>query len=189
MQVIVCPGMHEPHLTAAFIKGLEQVMDLNLFQWLVFPADRYPAYSALDILQWLHPQLNQTDLKPSIAIIAFSAGVVGAIAAAQIWQAIGGTIQVFIALDGWGVPLGGDFPIHRLSHDYFTHWSSALLGAGRSSFYAEPAVEHLELWRSPHLVQGWQQPIKAQPTRAIAASFIATLLHRYNLELDSSSHL
>ncbi|PZV14248.1 MAG: hypothetical protein DCF22_09330 [Leptolyngbya sp.] len=189
MQVVVCPGVHEPQLTASFIEGLGHVMDFNRLQWLVFPTDRYLAYSGLDILQWMQKHLSRTDLKSPIAIIAFSAGVVGAIAAAQGWQAIGGTIQVFIALDGWGVPLWGNFPIHRLSHDHFTHWSSALLGAGESSFYAEPAVEHLELWRSPHRVQGWQQPVNAQPSRATAAFFIATLLHRYNLESDFSSPL
>ena len=189
MQVVVCPGVHEPHLTECFIQGLASVTAINTFSWLVFPTDRYPAYSALDILHWMHQQLNQTGLQTPIAIIAFSAGIVGAIAAAHGWQAIGGTIQVFIALDGWGVPLWGDFPIHRLSHDHFTHWSSALLGAGQDSFYADPAVEHLELWRSPHLVQGWQQSVNAQPTRAIAASFIVTLLHRYNLESHSSPPL
>ncbi|MEX0268701.1 hypothetical protein AB3R30_06145 [Leptolyngbyaceae cyanobacterium UHCC 1019] len=189
MQVVVCPGVHESQLTACFIEGLGQVMDLNLFHWLVFPTDRYPAYSGLDILQWMQEHVEQPRMKPPIAIIAFSAGVAGAIAATHAWQAIGGTIQVFIALDGWGVPLWGDFPIHRLSHDHFTHWSSALLGAGQDSFYADPAVDHLELWRSPHRVQGWQQPINAQPTRAIAASFIASLLHRYNLESNFSSPL
>jgi len=44
-----------------------------------------------------------------------------------------------------GVPLVGNFPIHRLSHDYFTHWSSAVLGSGNDSFYADPPVEHLEM--------------------------------------------
>ncbi len=189
MQVIVCPGMHEPHLTASFMEGLKFARNIDSLQILVFPTDRYPAYSGLDILRWMHEQLNQPSLNPPIAIIAFSAGVVGAIAAAHGWQAIGGTIQGFIALDGWGVPLWGNFPIHRLSHDHFTHWSSALLGAGESSFYAEPAVEHLELWRSPHLVQGWQYSFNAQPTRTTAASFITTLLHRYNLESNSASQL
>lgn len=189
MQVVVCPGVHEPHLTDCFIQGLASVTAINPFAWWIFPTDLYPAYSGLDILCWMHQQLNQPDWQTPIAMIAFSAGVVGAIAAAHGWQTIGGTIQVFIALDGWGVPLWGDFPICRLSHDPFTHWSSALLGAGESSFYADPAVEHLELWRSPHLVQGWQNAANAQPTRAIAASFIATLLHRYNLESNSASQL
>jgi hypothetical protein len=186
MQVVVCPGVHEPQLTAFFIKELALVGDINTSSWLIFPTDRYPAYSAPDILHWMHQQLKQTGLQTPIAIIAFSAGVVGAIAAAHGWQAIGGTIQAFIALDGWGVPLWGDFPVHRLSHDHFTHWSSALLGAGESSFYADPAVAHLQLWRSPHLVQGWQQSGHTPPTRAIAASFIATLLHHYNLESNSA---
>jgi hypothetical protein len=88
-----------------------------------------------------------------ILIISFSAGVVGAIAAASIWQSIGGTIRAFIALDGWGVPLYGNFPIHRLSHDAFTHYTSSLLGSGEDSFYADPSVAHETLWRSPHPIQ------------------------------------
>jgi len=48
--------------------------------------------------------------------------------------AIGGHVKAFVLLDGWGVPLVGNFPIHRLSHDYFTQ-SSAVLGSGNDSFY------------------------------------------------------
>ena len=54
------------------------------------------------------------------------------------------------------MPLTGNFPIYRVSHDYFTHWSSGLLGAGYKGFYADPEVEHLDLWRSPANVYGWQ---------------------------------
>ena len=31
----------------------------------------------------------------------------------------------------------------------------ALLGNGENNFYAEPAVDHLSMWRSPQTVQGW----------------------------------
>jgi hypothetical protein len=186
MQVVVCPGIHETSLTDSFLTNLGQAMDTGVMKWLVMPTDRYAPYSGLDILRFMQKPLSQLSwnqrLQCPIVFVTFSAGVVGAIAAAQIWQSLGGTIQLFIALDGWGVPLWGDFPIHRLSHDYFTHWSSALLGAGQESFYADPAVGHLELWRSPHTVQGWQYSIDAQPTRVTAAAFIANLLHRYNLE-------
>ena len=88
-------------------------------------------------------------------IIAFSAGVVAGFTAACQWQQQGGTIKGLIAFDGWGVPLLGDFPIYRVSHDEFTHYSSAILGTGNISFYADPAVDHLDLWRSPHQVRGW----------------------------------
>lgn len=185
MYILVCPGIHDLQATQEFLQGLQQTMAQRHPQWLIFPTDRYPAYSAIHIsgflvdqLQVVHPQdwLSQT-----IAIIGFSAGVVGAIATAWSWRLMGGTIAALIAIDGWGVPLAGDFPIHRLSHDYFTHWSSALLGAGQDSFYAEPVVDHLNLWRSPQTTQGWWCSASCQPSQpTTAAEFIATLLARYN---------
>ncbi|WP_421656938.1 hypothetical protein [Leptothermofonsia sp. ETS-13] len=110
--------------------------------------------------------------------IGFSAGVAGAIGAAWGWQWWGGKVKALIALDGWGVPLVGNFPIHRVSHDYFTHWSSALLGAGEDSFYAEPGVEHLDLWRSPHTASGWHLTAGSShsPIRTTAARFIMTFV-------------
>lgn len=92
----------------------------------------------------------------SVSIIAFSAGVVGAIAAAQYWHHRGVSIAHFIAIDGWGVPLVADFPLYRISHDYFTHWSSALLGTGSLNFYADPAIDHLDLWQAPDQAMGWR---------------------------------
>jgi hypothetical protein len=79
------------------------------------------------------------DPQEPLLLIGFSAGVVGAIAAANLWQGQGRRVAAVIAVDGWGVPQVGDFPLHRVSHDYFTHWSSAVLGAGADSFYADPA--------------------------------------------------
>lgn len=186
MYVLVCSGIHDLQATQEFLQGLQRVMGQESANWLIFPVDRYPAYSAVHIgwfladqLRTKHPQdwLNQT-----VAIIGFSAGVVGAIAMAWGWQLLGGTIAALIAVDGWGVPLVGDFPIHRLSHDYFTHWSSALLGAGQDSFYAEPAVDHLTLWRSPETTQGWwfASNLQPSPQPITAAEFIATVLARYN---------
>jgi hypothetical protein len=29
------------------------------------------------------------------------------------------------------------------------------LGGGNESFYADPGVEHLDLWRSPQTASGW----------------------------------
>ena len=86
-------------------------------------------------------------------IIAFSAGVVGASQLALIWQRLGGQVACLIALDGWGVPLWGDFPIYRLSHDEFTYRTSHWLG-GQSHFWATPSVEHLQLWAAPSQVRG-----------------------------------
>ena len=112
----------------------------------IFPAHKYPPFSALDILHFLWREELAGE---SLVFVSFSAGVAGAIGAAWMWQQLGGKVGAFFALDGWGVPLGGNFPIHRISHDCFTHWSSATLGSGGESFYADSAIEHLDLWRVP----------------------------------------
>ncbi|MBD2459643.1 hypothetical protein H6G89_01185 [Oscillatoria sp. FACHB-1407] len=183
MAVLICPGVHSPELTDSFLANL----NLQLFNCKVFPGDRHPAYSGLHILKFIWHEFAIPDdatpprLDVPLLFVSFSAGVVGAIAAAWAWRLLGGEVKAFIALDGWGVPLSGDFPIYRVSHDDFTHWSSALLGAGQISFYADPAVEHLELWRSPHTAMGYTVDT-AQPSSAIktnAAGFIASLLVKY----------
>ncbi|MEC4805004.1 MAG: hypothetical protein SAJ12_13650 [Jaaginema sp. PMC 1079.18] len=153
MQIVICPGIHPPELTRAFLVGLNWCSPVENNVW-VYPADTKPAYSGGDITQFVRRHIS---LSESILWIGFSAGVVGAITAAWQWQHQGGRVKGLIALDGWGMPLGGDFPIYRMSHDYFTHWSSALLGGGETSFYADPGVEHLTLWNSPHQVWGWQE--------------------------------
>jgi hypothetical protein len=185
--LIICPGIHEPQLTQDFLEGLNgsetgnspSCLSENV---LIFPTQDYPAYSAVHIVEFLqsHPNL----LKMPIVFISFSAGVAGAIGAAWGWQLLGGTVKAFIAFDGWGVPLYGNFPIHRLSHDYFTYWSSALLGSGEDNFYADPAVEHLDLWRSPYTCQGWWVHSAAegkpeQRTFTTAAQFVNQLLQFY----------
>jgi hypothetical protein len=188
MRLIICPGVHDPVLTEEFLAGLEADGDRPLFPFkpLIIPTQSLPAYSAPHILGFLHDRLtpefgNQQQSVP-LAFISFSAGVVGAIATAHLWQAAGGTIAGLIALDGWGVPLLGNFPIHRLSHDSFTHWSSALLGAGGDSFYAEPAVPHLDLWRSPHMARGWCvfDGQSRSPVRTTAAQFIVDRLQHWS---------
>ncbi len=151
---LICPGIHDTQLTDSFLdEFIKQPLDLS--HLLVFPTEQYPAYSGFHILQFLQQQY-QHDFSSELIIISFSAGVVGAIGAAWGWQLGGGKVKRLIACDGWGVLLGGDFPIHRVSHDQFTHWSSGFLGKGNESFYADPAVEHLGLWRSPHKVTGWR---------------------------------
>ena len=62
--------------------------------------------------------------------------MVGAIIAGNLWQKNGGKVKVLFAFDGWGVPLIADFPCYRLSHDYFTHTTSKLLGGDKNAFYA-----------------------------------------------------
>lgn len=186
MSLIICPGMHHSKLTDSFLEGLRsQFMgDFSYTNVLTFPAEDYPAYSAVHIIQFL----RDCSISSPLVLISFSAGVAGAIGAAWMWQLSGGQIKAFIAVDGWGVPLGGDFPIHRLSHDYFTHWSSAVLGGGEDSFYADPAVEHLELWESPQTTQGWwvhsAEAQSKQRTPVTAAEFLTQLMQRYGETLD-----
>lgn len=187
MNIIICPGIHEPKLTESFISGcLNLHSDSSSAQetvnLLVYPEQGVLTTSPLHILQFLHNCLGN-ELESPVIFISFSAGVVGAILAANSWQLLGGHVKAFIAIDGWGVPLWGDFPIHRISHDYFTHWSSSLLGSGQNNFYAEPAVDHLSMWRSPQTVQGfWVDPsleFYPKSDRLSAAEFLRLLLQRY----------
>jgi hypothetical protein len=198
VKIVICPGIHSPELTQQFLLHLNQPDR----PYLVFPTDRYPAYSALHVFHFLTQQLGvelnpcpiqaKTERSPHsipLLFISFSAGVIGAIGAAWSWRLLGGQVRAFIAVDGWGVPLQGDFPIHRISHDAFTHWSSALLGSGEDAFYADPPVSHLDLWRSPHTASGIHvqrsphvlHSLDSQPTPLTnAADFLRMLLNRYS---------
>jgi hypothetical protein len=187
MYLVICPGIHEPGITTSFLDGVMGQAPIELVHQIVpvlIPTAQVPPFSAPHILQFLQQYLaaavpDDWQQKP-IVFLGFSAGVVGASGASWGWQLLGGKVKALIALDGWGVPLTGEFPIHRLSHDYFTHWSSALLGAGADSFYADPAVEHLALWRSPHTTQGfWLSHRSPQPIPTTAAAFLVMLLQRY----------
>ncbi|MCC5608548.1 hypothetical protein LC612_17580 [Nostoc sp. CHAB 5834] len=189
MSIIICPGIHEPELTESFrLVLLDVVRDSaiahNSANILVYPGKDFLVLSALHILQFLRHRFTGS-LKSPIIFISFSAGVVGAIGAAHLWQLLGGRVRAFIAIDGWGVPLQGNFPIHRMSHDYFTHWSSCLLGCGQNNFYAEPAVDHLSIWRSPQIVQGcWvDSSIEIIPPRGrlTATDFLLMLLKHYEV--------
>lgn len=188
IKVLICPGIHDPALTQALLAALKSrfARDSNLNNSeniLVFsPPNSYLTLSAFHILEFLRShQGNPTGATP-VVFIGFSAGVVGAIGAALSWQLGGGKVKALIAVDGWGVPLIGDFGLHRLSHDFFTH-STSLLGNGQDSFYADPAVEHLTLWRSPQTVTGWwitSNEEKSPPQkRMTAAEFLIMLLKRY----------
>jgi len=175
--LLICPGIHKSQLTQDFLTGLRRsnTFSLSSDNVLIFPTQNYPAYSTGHIVKFLCHHLSVE--QAGVIFISFSAGVAGAIGAAWAWQLLGGKVEAFFAIDGWGVPLYGNFPIYRLSHDYFTHWSSRLLGAGEDSFYADPAVEHLDIWRSPHLCLGyWIHPavngIPEYRTQVTAAEFI-----------------
>ncbi len=191
MRLVICPGIHDPKLTDRFLAGLSEVWgDAELRQNTqtfypvkIFPAHKHPPFSAIDILHFL---CSQELTGESLVFVSFSAGVAGAIGAAWMWQLLGGKVGAFFALDGWGVPLGGNFPIHRLSHDRFTHGSSAILGGGGESFYADPAIEHLDLWREPQTAQGWQISQTADGIEtakpATAATFLVHLLKHYGVQ-------
>ncbi len=190
MRLVICPGIHDRKLTDCFLEGLSEVWgDAEPRQnpqvvshVKIFPAHKHPPFSALDILHFLCLQ----DLAgESLVFVSFSAGVAGAIGAAWMWQQLGGQVGAFFALDGWGVPLGGTFPIHRISHDRFTHWSSAILGSGGDSFYADPAIAHLELWRNPQAATGWHVSQTAGIETAApttAAEFLVHLLKHYGVQ-------
>lgn len=168
MIIIICPGVHPPELTDRFVQSLA------LQNYLVLPTESYLPYDAIAVYQWIDRQ--QLDKTQPLSFITFSAGVVGGFGAAIAWQLQGGKIYSFVAFDGWGVPLVANFPIYRVSHDYFTHWSSAILGAGRSGFYVEPAVEHLELWRSP-INCGWRIISPGWKTRDTLNNYLADVLN------------
>jgi hypothetical protein len=155
---IICSGFHSSSLTANFFTYLATIInDINEENTLIIPLDHIQPYDGLNIYQYIIDKNKRCQDSRPIIFIGFSAGVVGAIIAGNLWQKNGGKVKVLFAFDGWGVPLIADFPCYRLSHDYFTHTTSKLLGGDKNAFYASPAVSHLELWRSPQNVQGWWQ--------------------------------
>ncbi len=142
------------------------------------PYPQVPIYSPSHVVEFLS-QHHSPSAAP-VLVLAFSAGVVGALGAARLWQGQGGKVSALVALDGWGVALGEDFPVHRLSHDWFTDWSSALLGPGREDFYADPPVPHLFLWHSPQQTWGWWK--REQGSQLVtAATVLAHWLTLYDL--------
>ncbi|MEB3342069.1 hypothetical protein [Okeania sp.] len=184
MTIVICPGIHDPHLTDQFLEGLciNWPISSDSHNFLVYPTKDYASYSALDISNFLWYEKSITIDVP-LLFIAFSAGVVGAIGAAWTWQMKGGQVKAVIAIDGWGMPLTGNFPIYKLSHDYFTHWSWGLLGSSDGNFYAHPFVEHLEIWRSPQTTRGWwlnQNSVEDETAIQItAAEFIRQILETH----------
>ncbi|MEO1210490.1 MAG: hypothetical protein AAFX78_13195 [Cyanobacteria bacterium J06638_20] len=189
MTLLICPGVHSAELTQQFLAAIALPEPVY-----VFPTDQKAPYSPLEVLDFIQSTMQavaqsrdtQTQSE-GLRIVAFSAGVVGAIAAAHLWQLRGGTVRGVIALDGWGMPGWANFPVYRVSHDGFTHWSSGILGGASAGFYCDPAVPHLELWRSPNQATGWWTTslggVVLTRQRAIAAEFI---LH--HLQIMTNSH-
>ncbi len=151
MPVVIVPGFHARSLTEQFVRSLPPFVQPCVVE--AFPAD------PIAIFRWLtktfgSPQPNAPSRnQPDLIAIGFSAGVVGLVGALSQWQQQGGSVARLFAIDGWGVPIVG-LPVCRLSHDYFTHWSSLLLGGGAVNFYADPPVAHLELWGAAEQVIG-----------------------------------
>ncbi|MEG3435496.1 hypothetical protein V0288_00035 [Pannus brasiliensis CCIBt3594] len=165
MLLLICSGFHDRTLSDRSIERLRRA-SVRVDPYLILPPltviDRVPS-----------PE------EPLIAI-GFSAGVVTAMANATLWRAFGGKVEALFALDGWGVPLVGNFPIYRLSHDYFTHWSSLFLGGGAENFYADPPADHLTLWSDPDRVAGWSD-VAGTLDRTTALTFLSDRLARHGL--------
>lgn len=181
MALVICPGMHPVHFTTEFLMGIGRSPEDSI----IFPADQFPVYSPHHICALLHETFPSPATSEGLVFLAFSAGAVGAIGAARQWVRQGGDVKAFLAFDAWGVALCESFPVYRFSHDYFTHWSSGLLGQGLRNFYAEPAVTHLDLWRSPQQTFGYfTVPHPSSSTdplqRCTAATAIEILLNQYH---------
>ena len=172
MPIIIIPGIHSPELTNCFVEAVQNSIQQ---EYLILPTDKYLPYDALSIYQWLEQARSPSQ---PMSFITFSAGVVGGIGAALAWQLRGGQVQSFIAFDGWGMPLVGSFPIYRVSHDRFTDWSSGILGGGTGSFYADPTVSHLDLWRSPNICLGWRYLAYGLKTRCSLIDYLQNILSK-----------
>ena len=163
---LIFGGVHDPGLTQIFVTSvadqLPVLAEAQRYHFGWHPSELWPSESPVQALP--------------VGVIAFSAGVVAAGALLQSWQQAGGRVAGLLALDGWGVPLWGNYPIFRLSHDRFTHRSSMLLGGGPLNFYADPAVPHLTLWRDPQSVVGWQ--IDITNDYVVEASSALAFIHR-----------
>lgn len=169
--IIICPGFHPPQLTEDFITAIG-LFNPPLNGWVV--PNTIAPYNVIDIYHWLAQTLHPTTT--ALSFVGFSAGVVGAIATALVWQQQGGIVNSLIAVDGWGVPKLGSFPIYRVSHDPFTHFTSGLLGYGQQNFYCVPEVSHLKLWQSPDTAWGWWEVKSGCWVRCSAAKMINEVL-------------
>lgn len=169
--LLICGGLHPVQDTEAMLAIAHQDPVLSQHPILHLGASEpLSCLSAHALRQafdraWSSRHPRATTEAPAIILWAFSAGCVGATALAQHWHRYRRPVLAIFLVDGWGVPWGGDSPLHRLSHDDFTQATSGYLGAGHASFVARPAVPHLHLWRNPEAVMG-QQIMTHQPDEA-----------------------
>ena len=198
-RVLICPGFHPPALTAQFVRSVfgsgaagftpssssldlvQQASNLDSCDRLCPLVVEAFCANPVAIFDWMSRTLGPPETVDPILAVGFSGGVVGIAGALTLWQQQGGQVAKLIAIDGWGMPLFG-LPVCRVSHDWFTHWSTLPLGAGKVNFYADPPVEHLQMWACPDQVLGqveavWQTRKAQQITVAefvrevLAASF------------------
>lgn len=197
----LCGGFHAPQDTEGMLQISAQDADLGeISAFVLGTAIPWAPLSAHALRQSLDQALSSSrptrpalalPLNPDLILWAFSAGGVGAVALAHHWQRYRGRVRAIFLVDGWGVPWAGAAPLHRISHDSFTHQSSRLLGAGRGNFVADPAVPHLHLWRNPQTVMGWGDcPPTADPpggTQPLTAAEFLTQWTRFYARLDGAS--
>ncbi|MGD1907168.1 MAG: hypothetical protein ACFB0C_14385 [Leptolyngbyaceae cyanobacterium] len=176
--LILCPGVHDPGWTAGLMACLRQgdLWPSGKMHRFFPPGQR--AWSAYALRRWLEATVEGGT---PLVFLGFSAGCVAAISTAWACHHQGTyPVQAVIALDGWGVPLGGPFATYRLSHDRYTHLTGGLLGQGDRAFYGEPAVPHAQLWQAPEQVWGWST--RDQPEYITAAQFLAQCLATHALQ-------
>jgi hypothetical protein len=184
MPVVIVPGFHARSLTLRMVRSLPPFVQPHVVD--AFPADPIAVFNGLTrTFGSPHARHAKKDSKESrqagLIAIGFSAGVVGLAGALTLWQQQGGHVARFFAVDGWGVPIAG-LPLCRLSHDYFTHWSSQLLGAGDMNFYANPPSAHLEMWGEADRVMG--KKIKADELCEESMTMAAFLRQQLIVERD-----
>ncbi|MHC5721845.1 MAG: hypothetical protein ACYTX0_59970, partial [Nostoc sp.] len=96
---MICPGIHQPDLSESFrVELLDLISHSSVSQKpaniLVYPGQDFLVLSAFHILQFLRVS-KSLQLKSPIIFISFSAGVIGAIGAAYLWQLLGGHVKAF----------------------------------------------------------------------------------------------
>lgn len=175
--LVICPGFHPHCWTDYLIAALSPALAVAGPQQRPWQLLRSPTILNGAVLrQYLQEHLGppgNTSAQP--IFLGFSAGCVSAATLARYWrdQGQGATL---LCVDGWGVPLDAAATSYRLSHDRFTHQTSAWLGAGKEAFYADPPVPHGLMWQQPQRVLGWWTGPHHPPRRATAIACLAAWL-------------